>query len=406
MFNAPAVTRAEDQTFQLVKGVAAATLAALIVATLYFGREVFVPIALAILLSFVLAPLVRLLQDRRVPRAFSVVGVVLLAFAVIFGLGGVIATQINELAGDLPRYESNMREKIKSLRGTASTGTTLERAADVLQDLGKELNKPRDAATAPVPSATQITPGQDTRPIPVEVRQPPPTALENISSLIAPLLHPLMTTGVVIIFAIFTLLQREDLRNRLIKLAGTHDLQKTTAALDDAARRLSRLFLSQLALNAALGFAIGTGLWIIGVPSAALWGILAAILRFVPYIGTLVSAIFPLALAVAVDPGWTLLLWTAALFLILEPLAAHLIEPHLYGRSTGLSPLAVVLSATFWTALWGPIGLVLATPLTICLVVMGRHVESSAIPGRDVRKSPRSVASGNLLPAHAGGRSG
>ena len=133
----------------------------------------------------------------------------------------------------------------------------------------------------------------------MEVRQPPPTALENISSLIAPLLHPLMTTGIVIIFAIFTLLQREDLRNRLIKLAGTHDLQKTTAALDDAARRLSRLFLSQLALNAALGFAIGTGLWIIGVPSAALWGILAAILRFVPYIGTLVSAIFPLALAVA-----------------------------------------------------------------------------------------------------------
>ena len=166
------------------------------------------------------------------------------------------------------------------------------------------------------------------------------------------------------------------MRNRLIKLAGSHDLQKTTAALDDAARRLSRLFLSQLALNAGLGLAVGTGLWIIGIPSAALWGILTGILRFVPYIGTLVAAIFPLALAVAVDPGWTMLLWTAAMFFLLEPIAAHMIEPHLYGHSTGLSPLAVVLSATFWTALWGPIGLVLATPLTICLVVMGRHVDS------------------------------
>ncbi len=378
MFSVLQTTRTDQQTFNLVRGVAAAVLAALIVATLYLGREVFVPIALAILLSFVLAPLVRVLQDWRVPRALSVIGVVLLAFLVIFALGGIIATQVTQLAADLPRYESNMRDKIRSLRGSATTNNTLERAADVLQDLGKELNKPRDTpppAAAPAPSPSTLTP-PDTRPIPVEVRQPPPTALESISSLISPLLQPLMTTGVVIIFVIFTLLQREDLRNRLIKLAGSHDLQKTTAALDDAARRLSRLFLSQLALNTGLGIAIGTGLWIIGIPSAALWGILTGILRFVPYIGTLVSAVFPLALAVAVDPGWTLLLWTAAMFFVFEPVAAHMIEPHLYGRSTGLSPLAVVVSATFWTALWGPIGLILATPLTICLVVMGRHVES------------------------------
>ena len=346
-------------------------------ATLYVGREVFVPIALAILLSFVLAPLVRVLQDWRVPRVFSVIGVVLLAFLVIFALGGVIATQVTQLANDLPRYESNMRAKIKSLRGTATTSSPLERAADVLQDLGKELNKPKDAAPASVASPTpNALTAQEAKPIPVEVRQPPPTTLENISALISPLLNPLMTTGIVIIFVIFTLLQREDLRNRLIKLAGSHDLQKTTAALDDAARRLSRLFLSQLALNASFGLAAGAGLWIIGIPSAVLWGILTGVLRFVPYIGTFISAVFPLTLAVAVDPGWTLLLWTAAMFFILEPLAAHLIEPQLYGRSTGLSPLAVVLSATFWTALWGPIGLVLATPLTICLVVMGRHVDS------------------------------
>jgi hypothetical protein len=170
-------------------------------------------------------------------------------------------------------------------------------------------------------------------------------------------------------------LQREDLRNRFIKLAGSHDLQKTTAALDDGARRLSRLFLFQVGLNTAFGLVIGTGLWIIGVPNPALWGILGGVLRFVPYVGAAISAIFPLVLAAAVDPGWTMLLWTAGLFLVAEPLVGQVIEPLVYGHSTGLSPVAVVTSATFWTALWGPIGLILATPLTVCLVVLGRHVD-------------------------------
>jgi hypothetical protein len=206
-------------------------------------------------------------------------------------------------------------------------------------------------------------------PVPVEVRQPDPGALESLRALISPLIHPLATTGIIVIFVIFILLQREDLRNRLIRLAGSSDLQRTTAALDDAARRLSRLFLTQLALNSAFGVVIGIGLWLIGTPSAILWGILAAALRFVPYIGAIISAAFPLALAVAIDPGWSMLLWTLALFLIVEPVVGHVIEPMVYGHSTGLSPVAVV------TALWGPIGLVLATPLTVCLVVLGRHVE-------------------------------
>ena len=209
----------------------------------------------------------------------------------------------------------------------------------------------------------------------MEVRQPDPGALESLRSLISPLLHPLATTGIIVIFVIFILLQREDLRNRLIRLAGSHDLQRTTAALDDAASRLSRLFLIQLLLNGSFGIVIGTGLWLIGVPSAILWGILAAVLRFVPYIGAVIAAAFPLALAVAVDPTWTMLLWTVALFVVVEPVVGHVIEPMVYGHSTGLSPVAVVASATFWTALWGPIGLVLATPLTVCLVVLGRHVE-------------------------------
>jgi len=377
MLGAVELTGTQDETLQLVKGVSAAVLAALIVATLYFGRDVFVPIALAILLSFVLAPLVGVLQGWRVPRAVSVIGVVLLAFSVIFIISGVIATQMTDLADELPRYETNVRTKIQSLQGTATTKNTLQRAADVLQDLGKELDRPKDVQAAQGTTPSNKAPlGQDVRPIPVEVRQPPPTALESIASLISPLLHPLMTTGIVIVFVIFTLLHQEDLRNRLIKLAGSHDLQKTTVALDDAAQRLSRLFLTQLALNAGFGVVIGTALWFIGIPSAVLWGILAGILRFVPYIGAFISAIFPLTLAMAVDSGWSLLLWTALLYFVCEPVAGQIIEPLLYGRSTGLSPLAVVLSATFWTALWGPIGLVLATPLTICLVVLGRHVES------------------------------
>ena len=213
-----------------------------------------------------------------------------------------------------------------------------------------------------------------------------PGALESLQSLISPLLHPLATTGIIVIFVIFILLQREDLRNRLIRLAGSHDLQRTTAALDDAASRLSRLFLIQLLLNGSFGIIIGTGLWLIGVPSAILWGILAAVLRFVPYIGAAIAAAFPLALAVAVDPTWSMLLWTLALFVVVEPIVGHVIEPMVYGHSTGLSPVAVVASATFWTALWGPIGLVLATPLTVCLVVLGRHVESLVLR-RDVRGS-------------------
>jgi hypothetical protein len=244
----------------------------------------------------------------------------------------------------------------------------------MLKDLSKELDKPKEAATAlgggASPNAT-LPP----KPVPVEVRQPDPGALESLQSLISPLLHPLATTGIIVIFVIFILLQREDLRNRLIRLAGSHDLQRTTAALDDAASRLSRLFLIQLLLNGSFGIIIGSGLWLIGVPSAILWGILAAVLRFVPYIGAAIAAAFPLALAVAVDPTWSMLLWTLALFVVVEPVVGHVIEPMVYGHSTGLSPVAVVASATFWTALWGPIGLVLATPLTVCLVVLGRHVE-------------------------------
>ncbi|HEY4406821.1 MAG TPA: AI-2E family transporter [Xanthobacteraceae bacterium] len=345
-----------------------------IISALYFGREVLVPIALALLLSFALAPLVRILQAGRVPRTLAVILVVLAAFAGIFSLGALMVSQVNQLASELPRYQSTLRDKIQSLRGAAAGTGTLERASQVLQDLSTELDKP--TATRPVIGLPAST--APDRPIPVEVKQPDPGALQTLVALITPLIHPLATTGIVVIFVIFILMQRQDLRNRLVRLAGSQDLQRTTAALDDAGQRLSRLFLTQLGLNAAYGVVVGLGLWFIGVPSAPLWGMLAMILRFVPYIGAFISAIFPLILAAAVGPDWTMALWTGAMFLILEPVVGQIIEPLLFGHSSGLSPVAVIAAATFWTWLWGPVGLILATPLTICLVVLGRHVDRLA----------------------------
>jgi predicted PurR-regulated permease PerM len=348
-------------------------VAALIIAGLYFGREIFVPVALAVLLSFVLAPFVNRLQSLKLPRVAAVMTVVILGFAIIFSLGGLMVTQASRLAEALPRYEQTLRSKIESLRGITGGGTgTLQRASEVLKDLKTELQNTK--AGVP-PSTTVLQQPVDSKPIPVEVRQPDPGALNTLVAIIAPLLSPLTTTGIVVIFVIFILLQRQDLRNRFVRLAGSDDIQRTTAALDEAAERLSRLFLTQIAFNAAFGVAIGVGLQLIGVPSAPLWGLIAMILRFVPYVGAFISAIFPLILAAAVGPGWEMLLLTAILFVVLELLAGQVLEPVIFGHSSGLSPVAIIVSASFWTWLWGPVGLVLATPLTICLVVVGRHVD-------------------------------
>lgn len=321
----------------LLSAVATAILTVIIISMLYFGRDIFVPVALAVLLSFVLAPLVGMLQRIRVPRGLAVVSVVVVAFMLIFAMGSLLAAQLTQLAGDLPRYQSTISEKIQAFRDTKAGRGTLERASDMLKDLSKELDKPKDAPSARSPGMIAGS-NPSAPPVPVEVRQPDPGALESLRTLISPLIHPLATTGIIIIFVVFILIQREDLRNRFIRLAGSSDLQRTTAALDDAASRLSKLFLTQLILNGAFGVVIGTGLWFIGIPSAILWGILAAALRFVPYVGAVIAAAFPLALAVAIDPGWSMLLWTLALFLVVEPLVGHVVEPMVYGRSTGLSP--------------------------------------------------------------------
>jgi predicted PurR-regulated permease PerM len=348
-------------------------VSALIIAALYFGREIFVPVALAVLLSFVLAPFVRRLQSLRIPRTASVLIVVFFGFAIIFSLGGLMVSEATRLAARLPGYQQTLSDKVESLRGLMGGSGTLEQASTVLKELGKELQH-GDTSGQSDTGLTRQGSGQAI-PIPVEVKQPDPGALTTLAKIIEPLLSPLTRTGIVVIFVSFILLQREDLRNRLVRLAGSGDIQRTTAALDDAGKRLSKLFLTQIMFNAVFGLAIGVGLEFIGVPSAPLWGLIAMILRFVPYIGALISAIFPLILAAAVGSGWQMLVLTALLFVVLEVLAGQVVEPLVYGHSSGLSPVAVILSASFWTWLWGPIGLVMATPLTVCLVVVGRHVE-------------------------------
>ncbi len=345
----------------------------LIITVLYFGREIFMPIALAVLLSFALAPVVRRFRLWHLPRVAAVLTAVLFAFLFVAGLTWLMAVQVTELARDLPRYQETMREKIVSLKGAAAASDAMETASGVLERLSQEIARP-NPSNAPV-----VTDGGDARtPVPVVLREPPPGPLDTLASLIEPLIHPFAITGIVIIFVIFILLQREDLRNRFIKLVGAGDLQKATAALDDAAGRLSRLLLTQLLMNTVFGIVIGVGLTLIGVPIAALWGMLAGILRFVPYIGGIIAAGLPVALAAAVDPGWSMLWQAALLFLVAETVTGHFIEPMLYGRSTGLSPVAVVVAATFWTWLWGPVGLVLSTPMTVCVMVLGRHVKGLA----------------------------
>jgi predicted PurR-regulated permease PerM len=347
-------------------------MAALIVTALYFGREILVPVALAVLFSFVLAPFVIRLQAWRVPRTLSVLVAVFIGFSIVFSLGGLMVSQANRLAEELPGYQQTLREKIHGLRGFATGGSgTLERASKVLRELDSELQNP-SAGRAALDGLRRQTVD---KPLLVEIRQPDPGTLSTLVAIIQPLIQPLTTTGIVVIFVIFILLQRQDLRNRFIRLAGSHDMQRTTAALDDAGERLSRLFLNQMIVNAAFGILVGIGLQVIGVPSAPLWGLVATILRFVPYVGSPISAVFPLILAAAVGSGWGMLMATAALFATLQLIAGQIVEPLVYGRSSGLSPVAIVLSASFWTWLWGPIGLVLATPLTICLVVVGKHVD-------------------------------
>ncbi len=346
------------------------TVAVVVVTALYFGRDVLIPITLAVLLSFLVAPIVNLLGRARLGRVPSVLLAMVVALSLILSLGGLIGAQLAELAGGIPRYQTTIEHKINTVRSL-----TLGRLTDIMHSAAQQLahNTPRPPADAA--GTTRPDEGGEPAPIPVEVHQPSSSPLELAEQLLRPVLSPLSTTAIVFIFSTFILLQRQDLRDRLIRLFGSEDLHRTTLAMDDAARRLSRYFLTQLGINAAFGCIIGVGLLFIGVPSPLLWGILATLLRFVPYIGAPLAAVLPLALAAAVEPGWSTMIWTGVLYIVSEGVTGQVIEPLLYGQSTGLSPLSVVVAATFWTWLWGPIGLILSTPLTLCLLVLGRHVK-------------------------------
>lgn len=346
---------------------------AIVVAGLWFARGVLIPITLSVFLSFLLAPIVAGLRRIRFGRVPSVLLAVAVALGAIAVTGTVIASQAQTIAEDAPTYVVKIVEKANSVRDS------LERRFAFLTRESASGNGHRRAQRTRLQSDAGGRAGARTVIIPVEVHDPPPTAIQEIVAVIVPVLRPVETALIVLVVTVFILLQKEDLRDRLIRLMGAADLHRTTIALDEGGKRLSRYFLSQFAVNCAFGAVIWGGLFLIGVPSPGLWGILAGLLRFVPYVGTLIAALAPIILSTAIDPGWTMTVAVALLFVIVEPLVGYVVEPFLYGRSTGLSPVSVVVAAIFWTWLWGPVGLILAMPLTLMLVVLGRHLPAFAV---------------------------
>lgn len=368
---APQLTNATGGRTAVLQGLLIATL---VIGGLYFGREVLLPLTLAILLSFVLTPPILLLRRLKVPRVLAVGFVVIVAFAIIGGLGWLISLEATKLAADLPSYSATLSEKIKSLRESTSESKVLEKAGDVLADLEAQFDQP-DVEAPASPDVGDHVDRPEVKPIPVVIREPDPTGLALYRSIVGTILPPLITAGIVLLFVIFILIQREDLRDRLIRLFGGSDLQRATTTMSDAASRLSRYFLSQVLLNAAYGLFIGIALWAIGMPSPVAWGILAMIMRFVPYVGAYIAAIIPALVAAAIDPGWSMVLMVLGLFAVGEMAMGQFIEPQVFGRGAGVTPIAVIGSTIFWTYLWGPLGLIIATPITVCLSVLGRHVE-------------------------------
>lgn len=363
------VSGARNELPPSLTGMMTVLVTATVIAMLNFAREVFIPIALAVLLSFLLAPAVRRLRRLRLGRVPAIGLTVLLAFAAIAGIAAVIAEEVTSLAEQLPEYRYNLESKIRSLPGMVPGGGVFGRATETLQDLGKELTNADSPGKA---DGARSAPA--TKPVPVRIEEPEPGPLLLVQSIIGPLLQPIAAGGLVLVFVILILLEREDLRDRVLRLAGRHDLHRTTQAMNDTAQRISRYLLSQLIVNVSCGLPISIGLAFLGIPNAALWGMLVVLLRFIPYLGIFIAAAFPAALAIAVAPDWMLFVWTGLLFIGIELVVSNIVEPHVYGRTTGVSSVALIAAATFWTWLWGPIGLLLSTPMTVCLVVLGRHV--------------------------------
>jgi predicted PurR-regulated permease PerM/methylmalonyl-CoA mutase cobalamin-binding subunit len=376
--------------------------AVVVIAALYWAQEVLIPVALAILLTFLLAPIVHYVERRRVPRVPAVLAVVVGMFLLVGLLGWVVVGQVLDLANSIDQYRGNIVTKIERFQ---SKGGLISKLSKFGEDVGKDLEKPAtQSATKPAEVVAQevaqqtndpkvvteqskgVVPSPATQPtkenpLPVAIVQPRPSPMESLGKYMGLVLGPLGTAGIVIVFVIFMLLSREDMRDRMIRLVGYGQMHVTTRALDDAATRISRYLTAQAIVNGTYGVAIAIGLWVIGMslgdhpfPNVVLWGLLCAVLRFVPYIGPWVAAVFPLAVAFAVYPGFGVFAAVLGLFVVIELLSNNLMEPWLYGASTGMSTVAILVSAVFWTWLWGPMGLLLSTPMTVCLVVMGKHV--------------------------------
>jgi predicted PurR-regulated permease PerM len=334
-----------------------------IAAVLYVAKDVFLPLALAMLIAFALSPLVTRLRRLGLPSTASVIVAVIVAFSMLGVFALVVATQLGQLAAELPAYQTNILEKLSAL-GAMGEGGELSRLSRMISEISSQLT----SALSPAEASGSVAE------VRVVERTSPLSAIERV---LVPLFGPVATTGLVIVLVM--LMQREDLRDRFIRLVGARDLARTTQVIEDAAGRVTTYLLVQLLVNMIYAAPIGLGLWVIGIPNPLLWALFTLVLRFVPYIGSILAAALPLLLAFAVSPGWSAVLWTLALFAVVEFITSNAIEPWLYGSRTGVSPLAIIVAAIFWTFIWGPLGLVLSTPLTVCLVVLGRHVPQFAV---------------------------
>lgn len=355
----------------LPRGITLTTLIVIVAvaAILHLGQEVFLPLSMAVLLTFALSPVVSFLRNRGLPHIASVLAAVLTAFSAIGLFMLLSALQIGVLVQELPSFQANILQKLNALKDSGDGTGLVARLGAMFEAINAEIS----SAVPNVAGEVAKGPAVGSAPLPVEVieRQ---SVVEVLSSLVVPLIRPVATAGLVIVVVIFMLLEREEIRDRFIRLLGARDLHRTTQMLEEAGGRVGTYLLIQLLVNTIYAVPIGLGLWIIGVPNAVLWGLLTLVLRFVPFIGSFLAATFPLFLAFAASPGWSAVLWTIALFLVVELITSNIIEPWLYGSRTGVSPLAIIVCAIFWTYIWGPLGLVLSTPLTVCLVVLGRHV--------------------------------
>lgn len=327
------------------------------VAVLYFARQLLIPFALALLLAFLLSPIVKRLENLRIPRVPAVLFVLLVAAGVLGGIGWVVTVQLVDIVNDLPRYRENIHRKMTAVQTPGGVTKLYQSITDLAKDL---------TASTPMPPA-------EGQPAKVEVVEEPPTSLQSLRDFLGPLVGPLETGGVVIVFTIFMLIDREDLRNRLLGLIGQRQLHRTTKALDDAAQRVSRYLLLQFLVNAAFGAVVALALFLAGLQSYLLWGVLAMLLRFIPYVGVVIAGSLPFLLALATMDGWRGPALVLGVFLLVELVTGNLIEPMLYGSHTGLSAVAILTAVVFWTALWGPVGLILSMPLTVCLSVLGRY---------------------------------